>query len=408
MHRFVKSDLNELAILGGPPAFHNALHIGRPNIGDVNAFLARAEDILKRRWLSNGGPYLLEFEKRIADYLGVEHCVAVCNATTGLQMAIRALGMKREVIVPSFTFIASVHALAWQGIDPVFCDVDPFNHTIDPLQVEMLIGPRTGGILGVHMWGKGCNITALQDIASRHSLPLLFDAAHAFGCSHSGRLIGGNGNAEVFSFHATKAINSFEGGAITTNDHALAEQLRLSRNFGFAGVDVVSALGLNGKMPEISAAMGLTSLEAMDNIFAKNQENYKLYRQYLEKVPGIQVAEYSPAERTNFHYIVVEVDPEQAGVDRDLLVLALEHEGVFARRYFNPGCHRMSPYDTLFPEVEVRLPHTARLVKRVLQLPTGTTINEDDVLAITSIIGLIVEQSGVLLQRIAERSRSQV
>ena len=213
-----KNSINNLALFGGVPAFDEILHVGRPNIGNREQLLSRINDMFDRRWLTNNGPFVLELEQKLAAFLGVRHCIAMCNATIALEIAARALGLHGEVIVPSFTFIATAHALQWQEIIPVFCDVDPLTHNIDPSKIENLITPRTTGILGAHVWGRVCNINALQDIANKHNLHLMFDAAHAFACSHQGKMIGGFGDAEVFSFHATKFFNSFEGGAVTTND----------------------------------------------------------------------------------------------------------------------------------------------------------------------------------------------
>src|SRR3954453_12703753 len=172
--------LNDLAIFGGTPAFSEKLHVGRPNIGDRDRLTERVNRILDSRWLTNGGPYEKEFEQRIANLVDVKHCVAMCNATVALEIAIRALGMTGEVIVPSFTFVATPHALQWQEITPVFCDIDPRTHNLDPRQVEKMITPRTTGIIGVHVWGRACDVDALEAIAARHKLKLLFDAAHAF------------------------------------------------------------------------------------------------------------------------------------------------------------------------------------------------------------------------------------
>ena len=244
--------------MGGKPAFDSLLHVGRPHIGDQDRFLELIKNMLERRRFTNDGPYVRELEHRIADQLGVKHCLLVCNGTVALQIAIRALDLSGEVIVPAWIFVAPIHALQWQGLKPVFCDVDPKSHTLDPKAVERLITSNTSAILGVHVWGQPCAIRALADIASRRNLRLLYDAAHAFACSYRGRMVGGFGDAEVFSFHATKFFHTLEGGAITTNSDETADRVRLIRNFGFAGVDNVASLGINGKMNEASAAMGLT------------------------------------------------------------------------------------------------------------------------------------------------------
>jgi len=264
----MKTQIEDLAIWGNSSAFAKPLYVGRPNIGDRARLHERIDDMLDRRWLTNDGIYVQEFERRVADMLGVRHCIAMCNGTVALEIAIRATGLKGEVIVPSFTFIATAHALQWQEITPVFCDIDLETGNIDPARVEELITPRTTGIIGVHLWGRPCKIEALEEIAQRHGLVLLFDAAHAFACSHRGEMIGRFGNAEVFSFHATKFINAFEGGAVATNDDDLAGNIRLMKNFGFAGFDNVIYIGTNGKMTEVCAAMGLTSIESKCSLSA--------------------------------------------------------------------------------------------------------------------------------------------
>ena len=360
--------------------------MGRPNIGNHSVFLRRIKDVLDRRWLSNGGQYVRQFEARVAELLGVKHCVAMCNATVGLEIATRALSLHGEVIVPSFTFVATAHCLQWQEITPVFCDVDPRTHNIDPAQVERLITPRTTGILGVHLWGRACAVEALEEIASRHGLQLMFDSSHAFGCSDGGKMIGGFGRAEVFSFHATKFINTLEGGVVTTNDDRLAHKMRMMKNFGFTGYDCVEYLGINGKMNEMSAAMGLTNLESMDEFVAVNRRNYELYRERLASLPGLEVIDYPKTERCNYQYVVVEVDEAQAGLSRNILVERLHEQGVLARRYFYPGCHRMEPYVSRYPGYTVTLPNTEFLCSRVLILPTGTSVSTDDVERVCDII----------------------
>jgi len=377
--RMLKRQVGDLALFGGRPLFEELRHVGRPNIGDRKRLLARINDMLDRRWLTNNGPNLVEFEARISALTGAPHCIAVCNATIGLELVVRALGLHGEVIVPSFTFVATAHALSWLGLEPVFCDVDRETHTIDPAEVEKLITPRTTAILGVHTWGRVCDVAALADIAGRHGLRLIFDAAHAFACSSGDTMVGSFGDAEVFSFHATKFMNSFEGGAITTRDPLFADRLRRMRNFGFAGLDNVVSAGTNGKMTEIAAAMGLTSLESIDEFIDVNRHNYELYRRELGRIDGLKLYEPPKGDRTNFQYIVAEVDSDRFGMCRDLLVEILFSEGVIARRYFYPGIHRMEPYRSLGADVAARLPVTEALTQRMMQLPTGTAMSVEDI-----------------------------
>ncbi len=390
----LKTRVEDLALAGGPAAFSEPLHVGRPNVGDRERLFARFNDVIDSRWLTNNGPYVRQFEARLAEYLGVRHCIAMCNATVALELTTRALDMGGEVIVPSMTFIATAHALQWQQVTPVFCDVDPQTHTLDPDRVEAMITPRTTGIIGVHLWGRPCRIDRLTRIAERRNLKLVFDAAHALGCTHKGRMIGSFGNAEVFSFHATKFCNSFEGGAVTTDDDELAAKLRLMKNFGFAGYDNVTYIGTNGKMSELSAAMGLTSLESLDQFVAINRRNYQHYRRLLDRLPGVKAVEYDEGERNNYQYVVLEIDEARAGLHRDALLKILHAEQVLARRYFYPGCHRMEPYRSYFPHAGLLLPVTETLVGRVLSLPTGSAVTEAQIEAIASIIRVAVENAG--------------
>jgi len=396
-----KNRVGDLKIFGGSPAFIEKLHVGRPNVGNSQKFLERVNDILERKWLTNNGPYVDEFERRVVELTGVKHCIAICNATIALEIAVRALGFKGEVIVPSFTFVATAHALQWQEITPIFCDVDPQTHTIDPNKIEKLITPRTSGIIAVNLWGNSCDITKLEEIAARRRLKLLFDSAHAFGCSYLGRMIGGFGNAEVFSFHATKFVNTFEGGAIVTNDDDLARATRLMQNFGFTSYDQIACVGTNGKMSEISAAMGLTNLESMDDFIAVNRRHHKQYEEELTGLPGISVLSTDEKEQCNYQYVVLEIDADKTIVTRDELLQILHHENVLARRYFYPGCHRMEPYSSS----KLSLPETERISNRVLSLPTGTSITPADISSICGIIRLVVADGGEISEKLRGETR---
>lgn len=375
----------DLAINGAQPAFAEPLHVGRPNVGGHDKFLELARRVLESRSLTNNGPLVVELERRLADYLGVPHCIAVNNGTIALEIAIRALGLSGEVIVPSYTFVATAHALYGQGISPVFADIDPSTHNLDPDALRARITPATSGIIGVHLWGRASPIDDLEAIAAEHGLQLMFDAAHAFGCAAGSRKIGNFGRAEVMSFHATKFFNTFEGGAIVTHDEQLAESMRLMRNFGFAGYDDVVSWGTNGKMTEICAAMGLTNLDALDGVVAVNRRNYIAYREMLAGIEGLELAPVDDTGGSNFQYVVVEVGPGYP-LRRDELVAVLHAENVFARRYFWPGCHRMQPYARLQPDVGALLPQTEAVAERVIVLPTGTAVEVEDIDRIGDII----------------------
>ena len=397
----MKVAIDDLAVLGGPAVFPQPLHVGRPNIGKPTRLYARFDAMLDRRWLTNDGPLVEEFESRLAARLGVRQCVVTCNATAGLSIAGRALGMNGDVILPSFTFAGTIHALRWQGASPVYCDIDPRTHLINPAHVERLINARTTGIVGVHLWGRPCDAHTLGRIADRHGIPLLFDAAHAMGSTHGGRQVGGFGHAEVFSFHATKIINSFEGGAVTTNDDTLAAAIRALRNFGFSGQDYPEGLGINAKMSEASAAMGLTSLEALGDFMGGNERNYHCYRDGLAGVTGVELVDPEGMAATNHHYVVLEIDRERLGLSRDVVLRALTAEGVMARRYFYPGCHRIEPYrSTVSPREE--LPVTEHVADRVLQLPTGAAIDRAQIRIVCGLLRFIAAHAPSIRERLGE------
>ncbi|MBS2027842.1 MAG: aminotransferase class I/II-fold pyridoxal phosphate-dependent enzyme [Deltaproteobacteria bacterium] len=382
----IKRAPEDLAILGGPRAFDDRVVLGQPNIGDRAKLHARLDAILDSKWLTNVGPKVQELEKRLAQYLGVEHCITVCNATIGLQMVARACFRPGgEVIAPSFTFVATCHALSWTGYSPVFGDVSPQTHNLDPASVESLICENTAGILAVHLWGRPAQVEELERIAKRHKLPLVFDAAHAFACTHRGKQVGNFGDAEVLSFHATKFFNSFEGGAIVTHDGALAAKLRLMRNFGFSSQDLSTIVGTNGKMSEISAAMGLGSLDIIESTIEKNRRNQEEYRKQLDNIPGMTVVNFESSEKHNFQYVVLEVDEKTARVSRDLLKQVLEAENVFGRAYFSIGCHEMAPYAGS-TAVRIPLSESERLSKRIYVLPNGSAVDRDRIAAIGSVI----------------------
>jgi dTDP-4-amino-4,6-dideoxygalactose transaminase len=398
----MKAQVEDFAVFGGEPAFATTLHVGRPNVGRRDRLFDRLNDLLDRRWLSNNGPYVQELETALASRIHVRHAVAVANGTVGLDIAIRAAGLTGKVIVPSFTFVATSHVLLWQGLTPIFFDVDPATHNLSPERVEPLITRHVTGIVGVHVWGRACAVDELDDIARHHQLTLIYDAAHALLCSHRGRMIGGFGRAEVFSFHATKFVNSFEGGAIVTDDDDLAQRARLMRNFGFTDFDEVGALGTNGKMSEAGAAMGLTSLESADEFIAVNRRNYLTYGRGFFAVPGIDLVEYADTEHNNYQYVVVEVDRERVGLSRDQLQRLLWAENIGARRYFYPGCHRMEPYRSMPRYRGLDLPATDAVASRVLCLPTGTAVDVEAIKAICGVIASAVRHGPEIASRLRD------
>lgn len=395
----MKAAASELALFGGAPTFAEPLHVGRPNIGDRAAVLRGIEEAIEDRWLSNNGAKLLAFEAELERHLGGElHCVATCNGTLALQIALRALDVSGEVVLPSFTFVATAHAVAWERLTPAFADVEPDSLCMGAAQAEQRIGPDTGALLGVHLWGRSSDPEALERLARERELPLVFDAAHALGCRRDGRPLAAYGDAAILSLHATKVANAFEGGAIVTADAELAGRLKAMRNFGFdEESEEVAGLGTNVKMSEASAAMGLASLAALDGFLAANRRNFAAYAEALRGIPGIELLPFPAPEETNCHHVTVVVDPDAAGLDRDALKAVLEAENVLARRYFHPGCHRIPPHDEL---PTPPLPVTERALARCLSLPTGTAVTAADAAAVGQLIRLAVSDAAAVRERI--------
>jgi len=365
--------------------FQNPLHVGAPNIGKASSFHSYVDEMFNRRWLTNRGPIVKEFEQKIEEYLGVEHCIAMCNGTVALEIAARAMGLKGEVIVPSMTFIATPHSLLWQQIVPVFCDIDPDTYNIDPEKIEQHINEKTSAILATHVYGRPCDIAKLEAIAKKHELKLYFDAAHAFGCSYQNKMIGNFGECEVFSFHGTKFFNTFEGGAITTNNADLAKKVRLMQNFGFEGLDNVVHIGTNGKMNEVCAAMGLTNFDSLAEFISANQSNYDCYKSCLESLECVKLIEFNKSEKCNYQYIVIELD-DDFRQKRDRLIEHLWDHNVLARRYFWPGCHQMEPYKSQQKNTHKHLNKTEDKLDRIVVLPTGTAVSESEITTICNLI----------------------
>ena len=350
-------------------------HVGRPNLPNKEELIKRFSDIIDSEWITNNGPLVRELEKKIANYLGVKHCICVCNGTIGLELLQRALDLKGEVIIPSFTFIATAHSLRWQRVDPVFCDVRLEDHLIDIDQIEALITPRTTAIMAVPIWGQPCDYTGLQSIADKHGLKLIFDSAHAFGCKSGDRHLGGLGDAEVFSFHATKVFSTGEGGAITTNSDKLADKLRLMRNFGFLKKDKVIKIGTNAKLSEFAAAYGLAHLDDLDSIIYHNKLIHQTYLKEFSKFDEISFLDYNFDGISNYQYVVAKVS---ANI-RDSLVNYFHEEGILLRRYFYPGCHRMEPYKSSEKYDLINLPNTEQISSEILIFPTGKQVNTVDI-----------------------------
>lgn len=372
------------ALLGGQPAFPEKLPLVRPAIPDSVGMGSTVEKILRSGTLTNG-PYVRELELRVGDYLGVDHCVAVASCTTGLMLVLRAAGITGEVVVPTFTFSATAHAVAWNGARVRFVDVDPRSLTLSPASMERVIGPDTQAILGVHVYGTPCDVDALSATARRSGLRLFFDAAHAFGSRYKGRPIGGFGDAEVFSLSPTKVLVAGEGGLITTNDGHLAERCRIGRDYGNPGDYDCLFVGLNARMSEVHAAIALASLETIEDQVARRNMLAEVYRGALRGLPGISFPELGDGDRSTYKDFTILVDADDFGMDVLRLAQALEAEGIDSRRYYVPLVHEMRAYRSAAKN-NGYLPVSHAVAEKVLTLPMWGGMTDTDPLRVAMAI----------------------
>jgi dTDP-4-amino-4,6-dideoxygalactose transaminase len=359
------------ALLGAAPEFEVPVPVGQLYFPDWERYEEAMRGIFSRQYYTNHGPLVQEFEKRLSEFLGVRHVICVTNATIGLLMAIKGLEIKGRVVVPAFTFSATAQAITWAGADPAFCDVDPNTHQLSLDSVESCVRSGAEAILGVNLWGDSCRPTDLQDLAMHYGLKLFFDSAHAFGCSVNGRPVGGFGDVEVFSFHATKVLSATEGGCLCTNDGALAARLRNIRSSYGAGSWVDVPLTSNGRMSEAQAAIGLLSLDDFQQIVTRNRALFGRYLQGLANIPGLKMLEPSSVDRTNYQYVVAEIESAGFGLTRDQLLKVLKAENINVRRYFYPGLHRVIPYCNTHRNYADKLPNTDLVCKIAIQFPIG-------------------------------------
>ncbi len=396
--------LSHLARFGAPPLFTEQLHVAQLNLPPWERVQAAFEDILHRRYYANHGPLVRRFEEKLAEALGVAHVVCVTNGTVALMVLARALEISGEVIVPAFTFPATVQALAWAGLTPVFADVSPQTHMLTADQVTQRLSPRTAGVLGVHLWGQTCAPQALEKLAAAHNLALFFDACHAFGCTSGGRDIATFGQGAAFSFHATKIVNAMEGGGIATNDRDLAARLRSIRSFHAEESLAPVAVRMNAKMSEAQAAMGLLSLEDYSTNLETNRLCHLDYRAGLDSIAGVRMVVGDNAERNNYQYVVLEIDADEYGLDRDMLVELMQAENVICRRHFCPPAHRLPACKQYLTNADDTLPVAERLSRSLLQLPTGNSLPPNAVERICERLRWIGNNAALIRQKLRDGS----
>lgn len=368
-----------------PQPFEQPIYVTRPFLPPLAEFQKGLEEIWASGWLTNNGPILQRYGRELSHYFDTENICLFNNGTLALQIALQGLGLSGEVITTPFTFVATTHALYWNKIRPVFCDIDPDFYNLDPKKVEAAITPWTTAILAVHTYGFPCQVHALADIARRHNLKMIYDAAHAFGVTIGGQPIGNFGDLSMFSFHATKLYHSFEGGLLTFRDSSLKKTFDYLKNFGFENEEEVVMPGTNAKMNEVQALMGSQMLRYIDGIIVKRNQLAEVYRTRLAAIPGIRLpARVAGDVRYNSGYFCVEVDEEAYGLSRDGLNHQLKQYNVWTRRYFYPlvcdyACYR---------SVSVTDPLTVarRAAKRILSLPIYDALELSDVEKICDII----------------------
>jgi dTDP-4-amino-4,6-dideoxygalactose transaminase len=378
---------------GGPVLltrpFDEPVYVTRPLLPPLQALQARLADVWAAQWLTNAGSQHEQLEKALRDYLGVPYVSLFNNGTIALLTAVRALGLSGEVITTPFTFPATPHALSWSGVTPVFGDIDPATLTLDPEGVEALMTPRTTGILAVHVYGMPCDVAALQAIATRHGLTIVYDAAHAFGTTIRGAGIGTFGDATMFSFHATKLFHTAEGGALTCPAAGRKATFDHLKNFGILNQEEVDVVGINGKMNELQAALGLAVLECVADEMARRRALIARYRAQLADVPGLALMPELPGVEKSCQYFVVRVDPQGFGCTRDAVVERLKTYNVFTRKYFYPLCSDYPCYKALPSAAPDRLPVARTVVEQVLCLPLYGALEVSAVDAICDMITAI-------------------
>jgi len=339
-------------------------------------FVRDVRKAISSRKLTNG-TFVLEFESMAAAYLGVPHCVAVSSCTSGLMLTLRVLGLVGEVILPSFTFHATAHSVAWNGLKPVFADCDPETFCISPASVRERLSSKTAAILAVHVFGNPADVAELEKIASSARVPLIYDSAHAFGSTMNGIHVGNFGVAEVFSFSPTKLLVAGEGGLVATHDANLAQRLRAARNYGDAGDSDPECVGLNARMSEFHAALALRGLEGLETRIDRRNDVRLHYEERLNEIPGLRFQKIPSGNRSSCKDFQVLVDEDTFGRPRGWLFDALRQENIEVRRYFSPPVHRQKLYRAVWDGRP--LPVTDKISDRVVSLPIYSSLCEDDV-----------------------------
>lgn len=358
---------------------NNQITVTSPLLPDLAEFHSLLKEIWASKWITNNGSFHKQLEKELAEYLKVPYISLFTNGTLPLITALQALRITGEVITTPYSFVATTHSLWWNGIKPVFVDIDPKTCGLDPNKIEAAITPKTTAIMPVHCYGKPCDTKAIQEIADKYGLKVIYDAAHAFGVEVDGESILNAGDMSTLSFHATKVYNTIEGGALVMHDEKTKQRIDYLKNFGFAGETTVVAPGINSKMDEMRAAYGILNLRQVDAAIAARQNVAKKYREALRDVPGVRFFDDMPEVRHNYSYFPIFIDAEKFGKTRNELYLAMRDENVLGRRYFYPLISEFSTYRGLPSATRENLPEAYKLADTVLCLPMHHALSNNDV-----------------------------
>lgn len=363
----------------------NSIFVTRPCLPPLSELQPFLEEIWRTRWLTNDGPYHRQFETALAQHLGVEHLALFSNGTIALVVALQSLRITGEVITTPFSFVATAHSLLWNGIKPIFVDIDPESLTLDAEKIESEITPQTTAIMPVHVYGRPCNVHRIQEIADIYGLKVIYDAAHAFDIKLNGISLLQHGDLSVLSFHATKVFTTFEGGAIVCPDAKIKKRIDFLKNFGFADEVTVMATGINGKMNEFQAAVGLLQLKYIEDALARRREIDRYYRSLLSDVAGISIVESSVATEHNYAYFPILVESGYP-LSRDELYLKLRENSIYARRYFYPLISDFPMYRGLPSAKPDKLPVAQKIASQVLCLPIYPDLSDEQVAKISNLI----------------------
>ena len=364
----------------------SVITVTSPLLPDLDEFHGLLKEIWESKWITNNGSFHKKLEAALCEYLKVPYVSLFTNGTLPLLTALQALRITGEVITTPYSFVATTHALWWNGIKPVFVDIDPRTGNLDANKIEAAITPKTTAILPVHVYGKPCDIDAIQAIADKYGLKVIYDAAHAFGVEVNGESILNAGDMSTLSFHATKVFNTIEGGAMIMHDAKTKQRIDYLKNFGFAGETEVVGPGINSKMDEVRSAYGLLNLKQVDAAIASRKNVATVYRDALRSVEGITFWDDMPGVKHNYSYFPIFVDAEKYGMTRDELYFKMKTQGVWGRRYFYPLISEFSTYRGLESATSENLPQATKMAESVICLPMHHALSEEDCIRVIDVI----------------------